>query len=252
MDATVDTEQVATRETARRVRDVFDAAAWRYDAMNDVMSLGSHRLFKRMAVEMARLRPGKRVLDLAGGTGDIALLAARQVRRSAFAPPPAADGDGRVVLADINRAMLDAGRKRVARRAANVDWAQADATELPFADGAFHAVLVGFGLRNFADKEAGLREMLRVLGADGVAVVLDFSTVRHPLLARAFDAVKATWPTLGRVVAGNADPYRYLVTSIRNHPDQDTLSQMMRDAGFARVEYHNLFGGAAAIHRGFK
>lgn len=232
-------------EKTRRVQGVFDAVVDRYDCMNEIMSLGSQRLLKRMAVEMARLRPGKRVLDLAGGTGDMAALA---VRRMA-----AAGGDGRVVLADINRPMLRSGRDRLLDRGcAGVDFTQADAAMLPFAEDAFDAVLVAFGLRNFADKPAALGEMLRVLRPGGVAVVLEFSTVQNRFLASAFAAFQASWPAIGRVVVGNGDPYRYLVDSIREHPSQAELSELMETAGFVDVEHHNLLAGAAAIHRGCK
>lgn len=235
-------ERVAPAEKTRRVAGVFDAAAKRYDLMNDLISFGSHRLFKRAAVEMARLRPGKRVLDLAGGTGDIAALAARHVGAT-----------GRVVLADINATMLAAGRDRLLDHGqANVQFAQADAAALPFADGAFDAVLVGFGVRNFTDQAGALREIARVLAPGGVAVVLEFSTVANPLLARGFSAMKATWPLLGRVVAGNGAPYRYLVDSIDRHPSQAAFRDMMFAAGLGGVEYDNLAAGAAAIHRGFK
>ena len=252
MDTLVDfgAERVAPAEKTRRVRGVFDAVAHRYDAMNDVMSLGSHRLLKRLAVEMVRLRPGQRVLDLAAGTGDVALLAARQVIGD---PPRAAEGRGRVVLADINRAMLAAGRDRVLNAGCPaLEFAQADAAALPFADDAFHAVLVAFGARNFTDKAAALAEMRRVLRGGGVAVVLEFAKVANPLLAGAFEAFKATWPLLGRVVSGEAAPYRYLVESIREHPEQGAFDRMFEDAGFGNVEHHDLLGGIAAIHRGFK
>lgn len=235
-------ERVTPAEKTRRVAGVFDAVATRYDVMNDLMSFGSHRLFKRAAVEMARLRPGKRVLDLAGGTGDMAALAARQL-----------GDDGQVVLADINATMLAAGRDRLLDRGhANVGFAQADAAALPFEDGAFDAVLVAFGVRNFTDQAAGLKEIARVLAASGVAVVLEFSTVANPLLAQGFAAARATWPWLGRVVAGDAAPYRYLVESIDRHPDQEAFRAMLLAAGLRDVEYHNLAAGAAAIHRGFK
>lgn len=235
-------ERVTPAEKTRRVAGVFDAAARRYDVMNDLMSLGSHRLFKRAAVEMARLRPGKRVLDLAGGTGDMAALAARQV-----------GSGGEVVLADINATMLAAGRDRLLDQGhAAVQFAQADAAALPFEEGAFDAVLVGFGVRNFTDQGAGLREIARVLAAGGVAVVLEFSTIANPLLAQGFAAARATWPWLGRLVAGSAAPYRYLVDSIDRHPDQEAFRGMLLAAGLREVEYHNLAAGAAAIHRGFK
>lgn len=235
-------ERVTPAEKTRRVAGVFDAVAKRYDVMNDLMSFGSHRLFKRAAVEMARLRPGKRVLDLAGGTGDMAALAARQL-----------GGDGQVVLADINATMLAAGRDRLLDRGhANVQFAQADAAALPFEDGAFDAVLVAFGVRNFTDQAAGLKEIARVLATPGVAVVLEFSTVANPLLAQGFAAARAAWPWLGRVVAGDAAPYRYLAESIDRHPDQEAFRAMLVAAGLHDVEYHNLAAGAAAIHRGFK
>lgn len=238
-------ERVAPAEKTRRVRGVFDAVAHRYDAMNDIMSLGSHRLLKRIAVEMARLRPGQHVLDLASGTGDVALLAARQVLGAA--------GGGQVVLADINRKMLMAGRDRVMDGGcATLDFAQLDAAALPFADEAFHAVLVAFGVRNFTDKAAALREMRRVLRGGGVAVVLEFAKVGNPLLACAVAAYQATWPAVGRVVAGEAAPYRYLVDSIRAHPPQSAFRRMMEEAGFVDVEHHDLLGGVAAVHRGFQ
>ena len=249
MDALVDfgAERVAPAEKTRRVRGVFDAVAHRYDAMNDIMSLGSHRLLKRIAVEMARLRPGQSVLDLAAGSGDVALLAARQV----IGDSPTASG--RVVLADINRAMLAAGRDRVLNAGRpGLEFAQADAAALPFADDAFHAVLVAFGARNFTDKAAALAEMRRVLRGGGVAVVLEFAKVANPLLGGAFEAFKATWPLLGRVVAGEAAPYRYLVESIREHPEQSAFDRMLETAGFASAEHHDLLGGVAAIHRGWK
>lgn len=246
MSAQVDfgAERVAADEKTRRVGAVFDAVAGRYDVMNDLMSLGSHRLFKRIAAEMARLRPGSRVLDLAGGTGDMAALAARLVARK--------DGaDGNVVLADRNRSMLGVGRERLLNRGcANVAYVQADAVALPFADAAFDAVLVAFGVRNFTHQQAALREMRRVVGDDGVAVVLEFSRIENPLLACGYAAFKSTWPALGRLVAGSAAPYRYLVESIDRHPDQATFAQMMREAGFRTVEHDNLLAGAAAIHRG--
>lgn len=235
-------ERVSAAEKTRRVGGVFDAVAGRYDLMNDIMSLSLHRLMKRAAVEMARLRPGQCVLDLAGGTGDVAALAARMVTV-----------DGSVVLTDVNSAMMAVGRDRLLDRGcANAAFVQAPAEALPFADDAFHAVLVAFGIRNFTDKEMGLREMRRVLRPGGVAVVLEFGKVQNPLLARAFDAFKSTWPAIGAVVAGSADPYRYLVESIERHPDQGAFRLAMQEAGFAQVEIHNLLAGAAAIHRGFK
>ena len=243
-DQTVDfgAEQVSPAEKNRRVHGVFDAVADRYDLMNDLMSLGTHRLFKRMAVEMARLRPGHSVLDLAGGTGDVATLTARHV-----------GANGRVVLTDVNAAMMRVGRDRVLDGgAANVAFVQADAEALPFPDDAFDATLIAFGLRNFTDKEAALAEAHRVLRPDAALVVLEFSKVANPVLGRAYAAFKNTWPVLGAAVAGTAAPYRYLVESIERHPDQGALRLAMLDAGFRDVAYHDLAFGAAAIHRGFK
>lgn len=234
-------EQVTPAEKTRRVGGVFDAVAERYDLMNDIMSLGSHRLMKRAAVEAARLRPGHRVLDLAGGTGDVAALVAPLV------------ADGGVVLADINRSMMAAGRDRLLDAGhAQVAFAQADAALLPFAEGSFDAVLVAFGVRNFTDKRAALGEMLRVLRDGGTAVVLEFSKVSNPILACAYDAFKATWPGIGKAVVGSAEPYRYLVDSIERHPEQDAFGDMLTAAGFKDVRHSNLLGGAAAIHRGTK
>ena len=235
-------ERVAPAEKTRRVDGVFDAVVDRYDAMNDIMSLGTHRLFKRVAVEMMRLRPGQTVLDLAGGTGDMTALTA-----------PILGDAGQVVLADINGAMLARGRDRLLDEGiVNAALVQAKAESMPFPDARFDAVIVAFGIRNFTDKEAGLREMNRVLRGGGIAVVLEFSRVRNPLLAKAYDAFRATWPTIGTAVAGAAAPYRYLVESIDRHPDQGAFRLMMEDAGFDNVEVHDLAGGAAAIHRGVK
>lgn len=235
-------ERVSPAEKDRRVRGVFDTVADRYDLMNDLMSLSTHRLFKRMAVEMARLREGQNVLDLAGGTGDVAALVARRVGSA-----------GRVVLADVNAAMMARGRDRVLDRgAANVGFVQADAESLPFRDAVFDATLIAFGLRNFTDKEAALGEVRRTLKRGAPLVVLEFSKVVNPALAHLYGAFKGTWPVLGAAVAGSAEPYRYLVESIDQHPDQGALRLVMLDAGFRDVEYHNLAFGAAALHRGFK
>ena len=235
-------ERVSSTEKGRRVGGVFDAVAERYDLMNDLMSFSTHRLFKRAALEMARLRPGHRVLDLAGGTGDVAALAARQVGVS-----------GRVVLTDVNGSMMAVGRDRVLDRGCpNVAFVQADAEALPFGDGMFDAALIAFGIRNFTDKETALAEVRRTLRTGAALVVLEFSKVTNPVLACAFEAFKATWPAMGRLVTGSAAPYRYLVESIDRHPDQGALRLTMLEAGFHDVEYHNLVAGAAAIHRGIK
>lgn len=232
----------ADGENTRRVGEVFDAAAGRYDLMNDLMSFGTHRLLKRALVDMTRLRPGQRALDLAGGTGDVAALLS-----------PVVGASGRVVLADINAAMLGAGRDRLLDRGlVNVACVRADGCSLAFADASFDAVTIAFGLRNFSDRPAGLGEMRRVLRPGGVAVVLEFATVEHPALAAAWSAFRSTWPLLGRAVAGAEAPYRYLVESIDRYPDQATMKGMMQSAGFADVECHDVFGGVAAFHRGVR
>ena len=244
MDKTVDfgAERVSPAEKTHRVGGVFDAVVDSYDAMNDIMSLGAHRLFKRVAVEMARLRAGQLILDLAGGTGDMTALTA-----------PLLGERGRVVLADMNPAMLAKGRDRLLDDGvANFATVQARAEALPFPDACFDAVLVAFGVRNFTDKETGLKEMHRILRTGGLAVVLEFSRVRNPVLAKAYGAFRATWPIIGTGVAGSAAPYRYLVESIDRHPDQGAFRLMMADAGFREVEVQNLAAGAAAIHRGVK
>ena len=233
-------ERVTPAEKTARVRGVFDRVADRYDLMNDLLSVGSHRLMKRMLIEMSGLVPGARLLDLAGGSGDIAALGHRAVGPR-----------GRVVLSDINGAMLARGRDRLLDRGiAGIDTVQANAEALPFGDASFDCITIGFGLRNVTDKARALTEMRRVLRPGGVLLVLEFSHVQHPLLRRAYAGWQALWPLAGRLVVGDAEPYRYLVESIRMHPDQAALKLMLSDAGFEQVEVHNLLGGAAAIHRG--
>ena len=234
--------RVSPTEKTRLVGGVFERVAQRYDIMNDLMSLGTHRLFKRMTVEMSGVRPGMRVLDLAGGTGDLAALFAGAV------------GDtGTVVLADINAAMMRVGRDRLLDDGhAGVALCQAGAESLPFADASLHCVAIGFGLRNFTDKESALREIRRVLTPGGVLLVLEFSKPENPVLEGAYSVFQSFWPGLGRMVAGDASSYQYLVESIRVHPSQKALKLMMEDAGFQQVEYFNLAGGIAAIHRGVR
>ncbi len=236
-------QRVPRHEKAERVGQVFHSVARRYDIMNDLMSLGSHRLIKRFTVQLSGLRKGQRVLDLAGGTGDFSLL---------FAPIV---GDrGQVVLADINASMLRVGRDRMIDAGAppNIDVVQADAEQLPFGGGSFDCICIAYGLRNVTDKEAVLRAMLETLRPGGRVLILEFSQPRSSLLGRAYDAWSTLWPAAGRLVTGDADSYRYLVESIRMHPDQETLKRMMEDAGYERCRYHDLLGGICAVHVGFR
>jgi len=236
--------EVPVAEKARKVRGVFDSVASRYDVMNDLMSLGIHRAWKRFSVEKAGLRPGMEVLDLAGGTGDLTALMA----------PRVAPG-GKVVLSDINEAMLSRGRERMLDRGLagdQVEYCLADAERLPFTSERFDVVTIAFGLRNVTDKETALGEMFRVLKPGGQLLVLEFS---HPVpaLAPAYDLYSfRVLPAIGKLVAGDAESYRYLAESIRMHPDQDTLRDMMAAQGFEDCRYHNLTGGIVALHRGWK
>ena len=233
-------EQVAADEKAQRVRGVFDSVAAKYDLMNDIMSAGLHRLWKRFTVNATGVRSGMRVLDLAGGTGDLARLFAGRVGPT-----------GEVVLTDINGAMLGFGRDRLLDAGRVVPVVQCDAEKLPFPDGYFDCVSIAFGLRNVTRKENALAEMRRVLKPGGVAAVLEFSKVWQPL-APAYDWYSFNvLPRLGRLVARDDASYRYLAESIRMHPDQATLKAMMEQAGFDRVEVHNLAAGVVALHLGY-
>ncbi len=234
-------EQVAEGEKAQRVAQVFSSVASRYDLMNDLMSLGLHRLWKVFTVETAAVRPGERVLDVAGGTGDLAKAFARRVGPT-----------GEVWLTDINGAMLGVGRDRLADAGRLIPVAQCDAEKLPFPDNHFDCVTVAFGLRNMTHKDRALAEMRRVLRPGGRLLVLEFSRVWKPL-SPAYDFYSfKVLPWLGQRVANDADSYRYLAESIRVHPDQDTLKGLMELAGLERVEFFNLSAGVVALHRGYK
>jgi demethylmenaquinone methyltransferase / 2-methoxy-6-polyprenyl-1,4-benzoquinol methylase len=237
-------QRVSRADKARRVRGVFDSVAGNYDLMNDLMSAGTHRLWKRFTLGLANLRPGQRALDVAGGTGDLAAGLARQVGER-----------GLVVLTDINAAMLRRGRDRLidAGHAGNVACVQANAERLPFPDGAFDCITIGFGLRNVTDKAAALASMRRALKPGGQLLVLEFSRPSVTGLRPLYDAYSfRVLPLLGRLVAGDEASYRYLAESIRMHPDQETLLKMMQDAGLEGCRYHNLSGGIVAVHRGYK
>ena len=236
--------RVPWHEKKPRVKRVFDSVAERYDLMNDVMSLGLHRLWKQFTLSRTGLRPGQRALDVAAGSGDLCVGLARQVGRA-----------GLVVATDINARMLETGRDRLldAGVAGNVCYALADAEALPFADSSFHCVTIGFGLRNVTDKAAALASMFRVLKPGGRLLVLEFSKLRLAALAPAYELYSfQVLPRLGGWIAGDADSYRYLAESIRRHPDQETLKSMLEAQGFERCEYFNLSGGIVALHVGYR
>ncbi|MBS0367313.1 MAG: class I SAM-dependent methyltransferase [Proteobacteria bacterium] len=236
-------EQVPRADKARRVRGVFDSVAGNYDLMNDLMSAGTHRLWKRFLLSLSNLRAGQRVLDVAGGTGDLAAGLARQV-----------GAEGLVVLTDINAAMLGRGRDRLIDEGlvGNLSCVQANAEQLPFPDSFFDCVTIGFGLRNVTDKPRALAEMRRTLRPGGQLLVLEFSTP-HPGIKPLYDVYSfRILPLLGQLVAGDAASYRYLAESIRMHPDQETLLSMLRAAGLTACRYHNLSGGIVAVHRGYR
>lgn len=237
-------ETVDEAAKAARVAGVFHSVAARYDLMNDLMSGGLHRLWKRFALARTGLRSGQAALDVAGGTGDMAAGLCRRVGR-----------DGRVVLTDINAAMLANGRRRLIDRGlvGNVSYVQANAEQLPFAAESFHCVTIAFGLRNVTDKDAALRSMARTVRPGGRMLILEFSKPALPLLAPVYDTYSfKVLPWLGRVVADDEASYRYLAESIRMHPDQETLRQMMADAGLEDCRYHNLSGGIVALHIGHR
>ena len=234
-------ESVDENDKARRVRGVFDSVASRYDVMNDLMSMGLHRAWKAYTVMVANVREGSKVLDIAGGTGDLALAFAKKVGSS-----------GEVIHTDINEAMLRTGRDRLLDAGVVLPTMVCDAEKLPFPDNHFDVVTVAFGLRNMTHKDAAIREMNRVLKPRGKLLVLEFSQVAQPL-RKAYDWYSfKVLPRLGRMVAGDADSYRYLAESIRMHPGQEELKTLMKEGGFGHVDYHNMSGGVVALHVGIK
>lgn len=237
-------QSVDTTAKEGMVGQVFDSVAAKYDVMNDLMSFGIHRLWKRFTIDQSGVRPGQSILDIAGGTGDLAAKFSRRVGKQ-----------GQVVLADINASMLRTGRDKLLDSGiiGNVVYTQANAEDLPFEDDSFDCITIAFGLRNVTDKDKALASMNRVLKPGGRLLVLEFSKPVLPLLAKAYDAYSFTaLPLMGKLVANDAESYRYLAESIRMHPDQDTLKEMMNTAGFAKTSYHNLTGGVVALHKGFK
>ena len=237
-------KEVDKEAKASMVADVFHSVASRYDLMNDLMSAGIHRIWKRFTIELSGVRKGNSVLDIAGGTGDLA------ARFADIVGP-----EGAVVLADINESMLKVGRDKLldSGHLGNLEFVQADAQYLPFPDDSFDCITIAFGLRNVTDKDKALGSMLRVLKPGGRLLVLEFSKPQNPLLSKAYDAYSfKVLPVMGRLVANDSDSYQYLAESIRVHPDQETLKEMMEDAGFTRCEYHNMTGGVVALHKGIK
>ena len=237
-------ETVDAKEKAGRVAGVFHSVADNYDLMNDLMSAGIHRLWKHMTIEMSGVRKGHKVLDIAGGTGDLAAKFSKIV-----------GSEGSVILADINESMLKVGRDRLIDRGIteNVTFSQADAQYLPFPDNTFNVITIAFGLRNVTDKDMALRSMLRVLKPGGKLLILEFSKPTSSLLSKIYDTYSFNvLPRLGKVFANDSDSYKYLAESIRMHPDQSTLLQMLDSAGFENTDFHNMTGGVVALHRGIK
>ena len=237
-------QTVTSEEKTRRVSQVFSSVAGNYDLMNDLMSAGLHRLWKRYAVHISQVKPGAMVLDVAGGTGDLAALFRQKV------------GDrGRVVISDINNAMLQEGRDRLIDKGfiSSIEYVQGNAEHLPFADNSFDCICIAFGLRNVTDKAMALSSMYDKLKFGGSIIILEFSSLVLPVLGKLYDRYSFDIiPAVGKWVAKDADSYRYLVESIRKHPDQETLKKMMEHAGFSRVSYYNLSGGIVAVHKGYK
>jgi len=237
-------EQVKVEEKAGRVAGVFHSVAARYDVMNDLMTGGIHRLWKRVTVESAAVRPGQTILDIAGGTGDLTIPFSRLVGEQ-----------GQVVLADINESMLRVGRDRLIDKGVvgNVQYLQTDAQFLPFADNTFDTITIAFGLRNVTSKETALESMLRILKPGGRLLILEFSKPTNAAFGKLYDRYSfSALPMMGKLIANEPDSYRYLAESIRMHPDQETLKQMMETAGFTHCSYTNMTGGIVALHKGFK
>ncbi len=237
-------ETVNVDEKQGKVADVFHSVAAKYDLMNDVMSMGIHRLWKRFTIEMSGVRKGQKVLDLAGGTGDLAAKFADKV-----------GSEGTVILADINDSMLNVGRDKLIDKGYGnrIQFAQVNAETLPFEDNTFDIITIGFGLRNVTDKEKALRSMYRVLKPGGRLLVLEFSKPEQPWLSKIYDTYSfSLLPAMGKLLVNDADSYRYLAESIRMHPEHETLKCMMKESGFDEVEFHNMTGGIVALHRGFK
>jgi demethylmenaquinone methyltransferase/2-methoxy-6-polyprenyl-1,4-benzoquinol methylase len=237
-------ERVEPQEKTRRVGEVFSSIASRYDLMNDLMSMGIHRAWKRYAIHIAQIKPGAHILDVAGGTGDMSALF-----------NSAAGEQGMVIVSDINNAMLSEGRDRLIDRGVvnGLQYVQANAEALPFARNSFDCICIAFGLRNVTNKDVALRSMFENVKYGGSVVILEFSKVVLPLLAKLYEMYSFHFiPRLGQMIAGDKDSYRYLVESISMHPDQETLKEMMEKAGFSRVDYYNLTGGIVAVHKGYK
>ncbi|GLX80719.1 bifunctional demethylmenaquinone methyltransferase/2-methoxy-6-polyprenyl-1,4-benzoquinol methylase UbiE [Thalassotalea eurytherma] len=235
---------VEAENKASMVADVFHSVAAQYDVMNDLMSFGIHRLWKRFTIDASGVRPGNKVLDLAGGTGDLTAKFSQIVGK-----------DGQIILADINSSMLNVGRDKLRDRGLvqNIEYVQANAEFLPFEDNTFDIITIAFGLRNVTDKDKALRSMYRVLKPGGRLLVLEFSKPEHEILNKAYDFYSFNiLPKMGELVAKDGESYQYLAESIRMHPDQDTLENMMKSAGFEQTTYKNLTGGIVALHKGYK
>ena len=237
-------QTVKTEEKAEKVADVFHSVAAKYDLMNDLMSGGIHRIWKKFTIELSGVRTGNSVLDIAGGTGDLTAKFARLVGPK-----------GNVVLADINDSMLKVGRDKLTDKgiAGNVHYAQADAQYLPFPDNSFDCITIAFGLRNVTDKDLALKSMYRVLKPGGRLLVLEFSKPQNSLLEKIYDTYSfRILPAMGKLITNDSESYRYLAESIRMHPDQETLKTMLTDTGFSDTKYYNMTGGVVALHKGIK